>query len=600
MIAKRSPKRKDGGSSFDSLAKYILDAKGQGEKVEWSTVTNCESTDLDWALAEIKATQESNQRTKGDKTYHLIVSFPPGEDPTKEQLADIEAELCKAIGLADHQRLSAVHADTEHKHIHIAINKIHPQTLNMIEPYYDHYSLAEACQKLEIKHGLEVTNHGTPGRPSDRKAIAVDELRGGGIQPFADYLKDNLPAVESVSSWDDLHKVLANLGCGITKRGAGLAIINSEGLAVKASAVSREFSLKALESKLGAFVPGADVPTIKTPYKEKPRAQSQELWAEYQQLKTSRTLDKRKIVAALKMADKKAKAEIKQQYQEKRNALKRGELIKTPALRKGAYSRLKMERAAALEKHQQTHAAAVKELLEPVKLPAWRDWLADQSRQGNLAALDTLQKARPVSKTGNGITANTEPAPLLLNNYKPHVHRTGAVSYRLKDGGFTDEGKKIRLGKEPSDEAIAAALRMAALKYGNKFAFSGSPEFKARAEKIAAELRLGNFNNKQKTERQESAQITTKIDEFISERNEKRKTYFDILKHRHYEQTDYGEAVLGGVRSFGEQKAVLIKRGNEIIVKPITDKEAKQLSAIKVGQKFSISESGLIKTGRSL
>ena len=67
-----------------------------------------------------------NVRAKGDKTYHLVVSFPPGEHPTADQLRDIEDELCAAIGLADHQRISAVHTDTDHLHIHVAISKIHP------------------------------------------------------------------------------------------------------------------------------------------------------------------------------------------------------------------------------------------------------------------------------------------------------------------------------------------------------------------------------------------------------------------------------------------------------------------------------------------
>ncbi len=31
------------------------------------------------------------------------------------------------MGYADHQRVSAVHYDTDNVHIHIAINKIHPQ-----------------------------------------------------------------------------------------------------------------------------------------------------------------------------------------------------------------------------------------------------------------------------------------------------------------------------------------------------------------------------------------------------------------------------------------------------------------------------------------
>ncbi len=57
-----------------------------------------------------------------------MVSFREGERPTREQLADIEDRLCGALGFAEHQRVSAVHQNTDNWHMHIAINKVHPRT----------------------------------------------------------------------------------------------------------------------------------------------------------------------------------------------------------------------------------------------------------------------------------------------------------------------------------------------------------------------------------------------------------------------------------------------------------------------------------------
>ena len=159
MIAKRSPTPKGKGSSFSRLASYITDEKSNGEKVGFTKVTNCSFDEIDLAVREIEHTQDMNTRAKSDKTYHLIVSFRSGESPTEEQLADIEQVVCEGIGLGDHQRLSATHTDTDNLHIHIAINKIHPETLNLIEPFYDKYKLSELCKELEIKHDLEQDNH---------------------------------------------------------------------------------------------------------------------------------------------------------------------------------------------------------------------------------------------------------------------------------------------------------------------------------------------------------------------------------------------------------------------------------------------------------
>ena len=111
------------------------------ERVGAIRITNCLTTDVGFAVQEIIATQSRNTRAKGNRTYHMVVSFPPGETPNDEQLRDIEDELAAAIGLSEHQRISAVHTDTDHLHVHVAINQIHPQKLTLIEPYYDKLKL---------------------------------------------------------------------------------------------------------------------------------------------------------------------------------------------------------------------------------------------------------------------------------------------------------------------------------------------------------------------------------------------------------------------------------------------------------------------------
>ena len=190
MIAKRIPRTKGTSSasrlvkymvaakggidpeSWKRTADYILDSKGtttQGEKVASYRVTNCGTDDPAQATQIIEAIQAANTRSKSDKTYHLVFSFPPGEEPPLELLHRIEDELCAAIGLGDHQRISAVHQDTDHLHVHVCINKVHPTGLQNIEPHYDKQRLMEACERLEIEHGLTRTNHGLiEGKAYDR------------------------------------------------------------------------------------------------------------------------------------------------------------------------------------------------------------------------------------------------------------------------------------------------------------------------------------------------------------------------------------------------------------------------------------------------
>jgi hypothetical protein len=75
----------------------------------WVTtmIAHCNSEDPAMTVAEITPTQRRNLRSKTDKTYHLVVSFPPRERPTDEQLRYIEDELCAAIGLLFEQSSTA-------------------------------------------------------------------------------------------------------------------------------------------------------------------------------------------------------------------------------------------------------------------------------------------------------------------------------------------------------------------------------------------------------------------------------------------------------------------------------------------------------------
>jgi hypothetical protein len=196
VIAKRSERDPDKESDVRKLVRYVVRADGdvdprswkltagyildeaapedeRGERVSAVRVTNCGTDDPAAATIAIVATQERNTRSKKDKTYHLIVSFPPGERPPLETLHAIEDELCAAIGYADHQRVSAVHIDTKCLHLHVAINKVHPTGFQNIEPYYDKDRLMEASARLEIKYGLERTNHGEKEREQRRTQVRL-------------------------------------------------------------------------------------------------------------------------------------------------------------------------------------------------------------------------------------------------------------------------------------------------------------------------------------------------------------------------------------------------------------------------------------------
>ncbi|NJS14320.1 MAG: relaxase/mobilization nuclease domain-containing protein, partial [Sphingopyxis sp.] len=50
------------------------------------------------------------------------------EQPPEDVLQAIEHRTCAELGFADHHRVSVVHHDTDHLHVHIAISRVHPTT----------------------------------------------------------------------------------------------------------------------------------------------------------------------------------------------------------------------------------------------------------------------------------------------------------------------------------------------------------------------------------------------------------------------------------------------------------------------------------------
>lgn len=161
--------------SWTRTADYVLNSgtSNRGEKVGGVRVTNCHTDDPAAATALIECIQTANTRSKTDKTYHLVFSFPPGEEPALEILHAIEDQLCASIGYAGHQRISAVHIDCDHLHVHVAINKVHPKGYQNIEPYFDKKKLMEECDLIERKYKLTRTNHGLTGEKAHERFTKI-------------------------------------------------------------------------------------------------------------------------------------------------------------------------------------------------------------------------------------------------------------------------------------------------------------------------------------------------------------------------------------------------------------------------------------------
>lgn len=234
----------------EALVDYMTDEQDNASRVGRVTITNCHATDPTWAAAEMRAVQAMNKRAVSDKTYHMIVSFREGEQPSAGQLQQIEERLCAALGFGEHQRISVVHHDTDNLHVHIAINKIHPRSFKLHEPYYDHRTRSKVCAELEIEFNLQRDNH--QAQKTQAEANAANLTARTGIGTLLEWIQQTCKAdLEQAASWQDFHSVLRANDLQIRQRANGFVFVAPDGTRCKASSVSRKLSMPALLARLG-------------------------------------------------------------------------------------------------------------------------------------------------------------------------------------------------------------------------------------------------------------------------------------------------------------------------------------------------------------
>ena len=385
------------------LADYILDRDHGGEKVAAVRVTNCLSQDPGWATKECITLAAQNTRSKKDKAYHLVVSFPEGEQPAPGQMRDIEDKIVQAIGLQDHKRISAIHQNTENWHLHVAICTVHPVTLRNITPFYDHFRLQETCQALELKHGLTRDNHSRDperplgGKPGQIKAHAERVAFGRWIEAHAgDAIRQ---AVATAKTWAEVHAALAPYGVVIKPRGAGLVIAHhtNNKIRIKASDVSRGMSMKSLTDRFGPYEPLAEIVRAREEYVSQvpePTPATERLWDRYQAEQNA--VLSAKAIAMVELLEKhqEQSSELSRWYEWRYDNLSAQHLIRANRLRSlRTLAEQKRDDRAKLRADQRAEREALR---AKYQLRSWSDYVGTEAARGDRAALGEQARERGV------------------------------------------------------------------------------------------------------------------------------------------------------------------------------------------------------------
>lgn len=253
MIVYEVPKKSGTQGSFTGLMKYLTNDQGNQARVGDIALSNLVSEDVRMACIEATAIQKMNTRAKSDKTLQLVMSFPSGEKPSSEILKKCEEQVIKELGMNDYQRISVVHGDTDNLHVHIVINKIHPKTHNINEPYQSYKKLAKASVECEERFGLRRDNHEFVRANVENRIEKIEIHKGE--EALCSAIRTLGSRLSKAQSWKEFHEILSENKYGVKIRANGLVFFDYQGNHVKASTVDRIFSKKRLEDKLGEFVP---------------------------------------------------------------------------------------------------------------------------------------------------------------------------------------------------------------------------------------------------------------------------------------------------------------------------------------------------------
>ncbi|MCW3202186.1 relaxase/mobilization nuclease domain-containing protein [Morganella morganii] len=338
---------------------------------------------------------------------------------------------------------------------------------------------------------MERDNH--EPRQRGAAARAGDLEQHAGVESLVGWIKrECLDEIKGAASWAELHQVMRDNGLALRARGNGLVIEAGDGTIIKASTLARDLSKPALEKRLGAFEASPEhqaAPARRSYQKGRPMRlrgglDTTELYARYKGAQQNLTAARAGVLAEAKRRKDRAIENAKKAAATRRAAIKHltdGRLTKK-LLYAQASAALRADLDAIHKRHDQERAAIYNEH----RRRPWADWLKQQATAGDGQALDAL-RAREAAQGLKGDTiqgdgqAKPGHAPVIDS-----ITKKGTIIYRAGSSAVRDDGERLAVSSQADRAGVAAALRLAMERYGERITVSGSVEFKAAVIRAAS------------------------------------------------------------------------------------------------------------------
>ena len=556
MIVKKieNPKKSAAKAArVTQLVRYITapEAGGALEKCIYHEAVNFITDALDAQVMEMIALGQEAVRSQ-DPVDHWTMSWREGEKPSIAQAREAVQILMRQSGLVGHQYVFALHDDTHCRHLHVVVNRVHPETFKVIKVNQGFYKetgqqVAAIVERLQGWRSLDAPRYRTnnkaelvmdaaTNRPriftaSDKAraptSLAQDmEVQTGEKSAQRIAIEQGALIIAAATSWGELHGKLMEAGMRYERQGPG-AIVRVGEVRVKASSVDRQASLGRLQKRLGAYQEAQHTqhtalqgehlgaaeelpsdeggkgskdgkgretnpsqPTGRAPLAVQPMRTGQSGWEEYLVIRDARKAARHADTLALRKRQGEERAALLARLKAERQAVLGRSWQGQGVLRNAMQSVMAVQQAVQKLELAQQQREARKALQARYKpMPMYRQWKEAAQILGVALLPAAGQRVMDEGALTGAVTVAAVAQTLRLLSHT--VDARQHVTYRL-DGVevFRDEGRSIEVLDVASRRGIAAALALAEEKFGNMLAVTGPLDFQKSVVAVSVESGL--------------------------------------------------------------------------------------------------------------
>jgi hypothetical protein len=201
--------------SFGALARYLANGRtgDNPERVAWSTSRNLPTDEPELAGKIMRATAAQNLRV--DKpVYHLALSFDPNDVVDRAAMERVANRVIAALRLQEHQVLIVSHGDRDHPHMHLLINRVHPETGLVWNRWQDRAVIQQVLREEEQALGLRAVTSRLTARQHEvpeERAVERTPAKGRGADIPSAVLSQTSESPERSSRGGRVEELITHL-----------------------------------------------------------------------------------------------------------------------------------------------------------------------------------------------------------------------------------------------------------------------------------------------------------------------------------------------------------------------------------------------------